>query len=303
MSDKLQLVEVSPRDGLQNEPTLLSLAQKLQLIESLCAAGIQRIEVASFVHPKLVPAMADAEAICTALQQQPHLLHGATPIGLVLNRKGFERALKAGIQEIGFVAAISRVFNEKNQGSTLDETLDFIVDAATEANKAGIAFNITLSTVFGCPFTGKIPPVAVQAMVKRLAKLGNIEIGLADTIGVATPLEVSHLFSDMQRIFPDITWRGHFHNTRNTGLANVFAAWQTGVRIFDTSLGGIGGCPFAPGATGNVPTEDVVYMLSNMAGDFSLPLLLHASHQLGTMLEKNLPAALPKAGIFPPIKN
>jgi len=242
--------------------------------------------------------MADAEAVLAALAP----VAGASRfIGLVLNRRGFDRARAAGCTEIGMAVAASESFSQRNQGSSIDEAVDAWLEIAKAAREAGIRAQITISTAFGCPFEGEVPVERVVRLAERLAAGRPEEIAVADTIGVAVPTQVSALIAAMKAALPQVALRAHFHNTRNTGLANAYAAVESGVSTLDASCGGIGGCPFAPAATGNIPTEDLVYMLHRMGLQTSvdLPALLEASRWLQQALDHAVPGMLVKAGLFP----
>jgi len=298
MPPQIDIVEVGPRDGLQMEPEVLPTAVKVEFIGRAVAAGARRVEVASFVSPTRVPQMADAEAVLAALPRRK----GVRYIGLALNRKGFERAADAGCDEIGMAVAASDSFNRRNQGASTDESIAVWQQIAAEAGRRGIRSQVTISTAFGCPFEGEVPPSRVVEIVRRLASASPFEITLADTIGVAVPAQVTGLIERVRAVLPgDTTLRCHFHNTRNTGLANAFAAVQAGVTTLDASLGGIGGCPFAPGATGNVPTEDLLYMLhrSGYATGMSLDAAIENAAWLQARLGRTVPGTLLKAGPFP----
>lgn len=300
MSNALEIVEVGPRDGLQSEARVVPTPIKLEFIRRLAAAGLQRIEVASFVNPKRVPQMADAEAVLGALRGQGP----ARPIGLVLNRKGFERAREAGCGEVGMAIAATESFSQRNQGCSVDEGVASWIDIAAAARAAGIRAQVTISTAFGCPFEGEVGVERVVELAGRLAEGQPDEIAVADTIGVAVPTQVTRLVGALRASLPKIKLRAHFHNTRNTGLANAYSAVEAGVRVLDASCGGIGGCPFAPAATGNIPTEDLVYMLHRMgyATGIDLPALLDASRWLQSQLDHPLPGMVVKAGLFPSVK-
>jgi len=293
----VQIVEVGPRDGLQNDPTFLSTAAKVALIERLIAAGARRIEVASFVNPKRVPQMADADAVLAALPRG----NGVSYVGLALNRRGFERAIAAGIDEVNFVIVASETFNRRNQGASIDETIAVWQEMASAGAAAGIPCSVVIGAAFGCPFEGEVPAARVVEIAKRVAEHGPVEIALADTIGVAAPGEVAERFRLVADAVPGIRLRGHFHNTRNTGYANAYAAVEAGVSVLDSSIGGIGGCPFAPAATGNIATEDLNYMLERMgiATGLSTSALVEVSHWLEGELAHGVPALLGKAGAFP----
>jgi len=296
---KIEILDVTARDGLQNEARLFSTEEKLDLIGRTLAAGAKRIEVASFAHPKYVPQMADAEAVIAGLPTDTD----ATFIGLVMNERGVDRALKTDIHELGLVAAASDTFATKNQNQTRDSSVDMACAMALKAKAADRAVNVTIATAFGCPFEGEIAEDTVMAMVHRFAEAGFSEVALADTIGVANPWQVSSMFERARRELPQLSMRAHFHNTRNTGLANVHAALQAGVKTVDVSIGGIGGCPFAPNATGNVPSEDVVYMLerAGYATGYDLDAIIETAHWLSKVMEKQLPGMVSRAGGFPKV--
>lgn len=295
---RIEIVEVGPRDGLQSESQVLPTATKLEFIGRLVDAGLRRIEVASFVNPKRVPQMADAEAVLAALAPRASQ---AQFIGLVLNQKGFERALAANCGEVGMAIAASESFSQRNQGASIDESVGAWLDIAQAARNAGIRAQITISTAFGCPFEGEIPIDRVVRLAERVAAGRPDEIAVADTIGVAVPTQVSALVAALRLALPGVKLRAHFHNTRNTGLANAYAAVESGVSVLDASCGGIGGCPFAPAATGNIPTEDLIYMLHRMGVETGvhLPALLDTSHWLQQALDHAVPGMLVKAGLFP----
>jgi hydroxymethylglutaryl-CoA lyase len=294
---KVELVEVGPRDGLQSEGVILPTATKIALIERLIAAGLRRLEVTSFVNPKRVPQMADAEAVLAGLPRHP----GVSFIGLVLNRKGFERARAAGCDAVGMAVVASETFNRRNQGVGTEESIAAWREIAPAAREAGIAPNVTISTAFGCPFEGEIDASRVIDVALRCAESEPVEIALADTIGVAVPTQVEDLFGRLRERLPRMPLRAHFHNTRNTGLANVCAAVAAGVGAIDASVGGIGGCPFAPAATGNVPTEDVLYLLHRMGIEtgVSIDRMIDTARWLEQQIGKPVPGMLVKAGNFP----
>jgi hydroxymethylglutaryl-CoA lyase len=297
MSRHIEIVEVGPRDGLQSEPGVVSTAVKLELIRRLVDAGVRRVEVASFVNPKRVPQMADAEAVFAALPRRDDVQY----VGLVLNRKGFERAKAAGCTEVGMVTVATDSFGMRNQGGTIDDTIRSWEEIAPLARAAGIRAQVTISVAFGCPFEGEVPVERVVAIATRLAAAQPVEIALADTIGVAAPSNVTELVNRLHAAIPGIPLRCHFHNTRNTAVANAYAAVQAGVSILDASVGGLGGCPFAPNATGNVATEDLQYMLERVGcttGHF-LERLISAAHWLQNELGRPLPGMLARAGGFP----
>lgn len=294
----LEMVEVGPRDGLQNEARLLSTADKLALIERAIAAGSRRIEVTSFVNPAKVPQMADAAEVCAGLPQRDDV----TYIGLVLNRRGAERALETGrIDQLGAVCVATNRFAMANQGQTSDESVAVARGLILRAREAGKTGQATIAASFGCPFEGEVAEDRVVAMAGILAEADPVEIALADTIGVADPAKVGRLVAQVREHIAPIPVRVHFHNTRGTGLANVWAAVQAGASTVDASLGGLGGCPFAPGAAGNVATEDVAYMLerSGIATGLDLDALIGASRWLGGVMDRKMPGMVGHAGGFP----
>jgi len=293
-------MEVSPRDGLQNESAELSTEDKLALIQWALDAGAKRIEVTSFVHPKKVPRMADAEAVCAGLPQRGDI----TYTGLVLNDRGYQRLLATeALDEAGFVIPVSDTFGERNQGQKVQDATASAAAVLKDARVRGFRAQATLAVAFGCPFEGNVPAARVIDAAKRLADEEPTEIGLADTVGVGVPSQVRDLFGELRlQLGPDIPLRAHFHDTRNTGIANAYAALEAGVATLDASIGGIGGCPFAPNATGNIASEDLLYML-NRAGvehGVNLDALLEGAGWLQDKLGKTLPSALLKAGNFPP---
>ena len=268
-----------------------------EVAKELVAAGVRRIEVASFVNPKKMPQMADAEAVLERL----HRPDGVLFTGLVLNRRGLERALAAGCNEIGMVVAASDSFNRRNQNVATDESITAWLEIAAAARAAGVRAQVSISTAFGCPFEGEVAPQRVLAVAQRLAAGEPCEICFADTIGVAVPAQVSALLAGAQALLPGMALRCHFHNTRNTGIANAWAALEAGVQTLDASVGGIGGCPFAPAATGNIASEDLLYLLERSGVDsgVSLPGLIETAHWLAQQLGHGVPGMLAKAGTFP----
>jgi hydroxymethylglutaryl-CoA lyase len=298
MSRTVEIVEVGPRDGLQSEPGVFPTEDKIRLIEQLIDAGLRRLEITSFVNPKKVPQMADAEAVLAGLRKRQDVHY----IGLVLNRKGFERAVAAGCNEVGMAVVSSDTFNRRNQGVGTDESIAAWLDIARAAREAGVRAQVTVATAFGCPFEGEISVARVLEVAERVAEGEPHEISFADTVGVGVPWQVSEIIEGARQRLPGVRLRAHFHNTRNTGLANAYAAVQAGVNALDCSVGGIGGCPFAPAATGNIPTEDLVYMLGRAGVEtgVDLPALLAVSEWLQQKLGRTLPAMLLKAGNFPP---
>jgi hydroxymethylglutaryl-CoA lyase len=291
------IVEVGPRDGLQNEAAPVPTAVKLEFIRRAVDAGIRRIEVASFVNPRRVPQMADAEAIFRGLPRRDDVIY----VGLVLNRAGFDRAAAAGCREIGMVVFTTDEFNRRNQGVPSAESMRTWREIAAAAHAAGIRAQVTISAAFGCPFEGEVPVQRVVEIAREIAEAQPFEIAIADTIGVGVPSQVSETFGRVAEAVPGVTLRGHFHNTRNTGLANAYAAVVAGARVLDSSLGGLGGCPFAPAATGNIPTEDLVYMLGRMgiATGVDLGHAIDTARWIEPHVGHAVPGMLVKAGGFP----
>jgi hydroxymethylglutaryl-CoA lyase len=290
----IQIVEVGPRDGLQNESVVLATDQKAEFIERLAAAGAGRIEIVSFAHPGRVPQMADAEAVAEHFSGRDDF----SRIGLVMNHRGWQRAQQVELDEINIPVGATHGFNQANVGATPDETVEFIGDVVTEA---GMPVTGTISVAFGCPYDGEVARSAVVSIATRLAEVGCAEIALADTIGVADPWTVRSRLEAVRAVTGDIPLRVHFHDTRNTGIANTFAALDAGVEVIDASVGGIGGCPFAPNATGNIATDDLVFMLerAGLVTGLDLELLIETSRWVGEALAIEPPSALLRAGGFP----
>lgn len=262
---KIEVFEVGVRDGLQNEPRPVLLANKLRLAQALLDAGVRRLELGAFVRPDLVPQMADTEKVYAALREGGLRLGRAKAYALVPNLKGLTRAIAAGAKGIAVFTAATESFTKRNIGMSIDESIAAFAEIVREAKRAKIEVRGYVSTAFGCPFEGKVAPKRVIAVVERLAHLGIPEISVGDTIGVATPRAVYDVLVPIIRgVGRRTRIAGHFHDTRGTALANSLAAIQSGVTILDASAGGLGGCPFAPGATGNLATEDLVYMLDGM---------------------------------------
>ncbi len=297
VSERIQIVEVAPRDGLQADPADLSTAQKVELIERLAAAGHTRIEATSFVSPKAVPKMADGDAVMAGVPRSAEVSYSA----LALNQRGVERAIAAGVDEVCGVVVATEAFSQANQRATVAESVQRWRDISNAARASGVKTAVTVSAVCGCPYEGRVAAESVLDIVGELAETQPDELALADTIGAGVPTQVADLFAGARERAPGITLRGHFHNTRNTALANIAAAIDTGVRVFDSSLGGVGGCPFAPKATGNVATEDVVYLVHEMGYDTGLDLdaLIDTTAWLETQLGHGVPSLVAKAGGFP----
>jgi hydroxymethylglutaryl-CoA lyase len=297
MTRSIELLEVGPRDGLQMESTVVPTAVKVELIERLLRAGLKRIEVTSFVNPKKVPQMADAEDLLSRLKRP----EGVWFTGLVLNRKGLDRAIAAGCNEIGMVVVASDTFNRRNQGVSTEESIAAWLDISKSAKAAGVRAQVSVSAAFGCPFEGEVPVQRVIDIAERVAEGEPHEICFADTIGVGVPSQVTEILTKAREALPGVRFRCHFHNTRNTGIANAFAAVQAGAVALDASIGGVGGCPFAPAATGNISTEDLLYMLdrSGIKTGVSLPAMIETARWLQEQLGRPIPGMLMKAGPFP----
>jgi hydroxymethylglutaryl-CoA lyase len=254
------VVEVGPRDGLQNEPAAVSTADKIALVDLLSASGLPVIEVSAFVSPKWVPQMADASEVCAGISRRP----GTRYAGLVPNLAGLERAHAAGIGEVGIFAAASETFSRRNINQGIAESLETYRAVCTRAAELGIRVRGYVSTAFGCPFEGAVAPTKVAEVAGALADMGAFEVAVSDTIGVAHPGQVPGVVAAVADRIPAGAIALHFHDTRGTALANVLAALDLGVATFDASVGGLGGCPYAPGATGNLATEDLIYMLDGL---------------------------------------
>ena len=297
MKEFVEIVDVGPRDGIQSQPTLLDTDTKVEFIERLIDAGLRRIEVASFVNPKRVPQMADVDDVVARLPQRDDVAY----IGLVLNQRGFERAVASGLTQINCTTVASETFCQKNQGASIEQMTDLIRDMVAESKRQQVFCGVTIGASFGCPFEGEMDPHRVATMAAELAAMGVDEIAFADTIGVAVPSDVTRLINLAKRDVGDTPLRIHLHNTRNTGVANAYAAIEAGVRIIDASCGGVGGCPFAPGATGNVGTEDVLYMLDRMGFEtgISIEKVIETAKWLEGPLGSTMPAMVSKAGLFP----
>lgn len=301
MATRIEMVEVAARDGLQNEPGFFPTEDKLELIRRAVAAGSKRIEVASFVHPGRVPQMADAEAVVAGLPKRE--ARDVTYIGLVLNKRGALRALETQVHELGAVISASDGFGTRNQGRTSDETLEDALEIIRIGKEHGRSAQATISVAFGCPFDGEIAPSRVADLARRVAAAGPREIAIADTIGVGVPNQVKAVMAAVKAAVPGMPIRVHFHDTRNTAVANAWAGVEAGATTVDASIGGIGGCPFAPNATGNVATEDVQYLLqrSDVETGLSLDGLIDTAKWLGEKMGRRLPGLVSRAGGFPKV--
>lgn len=294
----MHLVEVGPRDGLQNESKTLRVEEKVELITRAVDAGVRRIEAVSFVNPKRVPQMAGAEEVMAAVPRRADVSY----IGLVLNRRGLDRALQSGVDEVNVVVASTEEFSQRNQGCSVAEGISAAIDIVRDARAAGVFTTVTIATSFGCPFSGEVKASWIGEIIAQLvAGSAPDEIALADTIGVGVPVQVRALAALASDEAPGVPQRWHFHNTRNTGYANALTALDVGATALDASIGGFGGCPFAPAATGNIASEDLIYMLgrSGIETGVDMDVLIKAADWLGVALAKDVPGQLGRAGGFP----
>lgn len=303
MSDTraLHIVEVGPRDGLQNEAAVLDPAVRAAFVARLVQAGVRRVETVSFVHPGRVPQMAGAEEVMAAVPRQGPDGTPVSHIGLVLNERGLDRAIAAGVDEVNLVAVTTETFNQRNQGAGLADVLAATRRMVAAARGARVPVTVTVAAAFGCPFEGEVTTEQVMHVVRAVLEEGPDEIALADTIGVGVPADVRRLVGAV-RAEADVPLRVHLHNTRNTGYANAWAAVEAGVTALDAASGGFGGCPFAPAATGNIATEDLVYLLSRSGRDVGLSvedLVGPAAWIAGQLGADGAPALLGRAGGFP----
>ncbi|MBV8054223.1 MAG: hydroxymethylglutaryl-CoA lyase [Deltaproteobacteria bacterium] len=294
MTNRIILCDVAPRDGIQNEKIMLTSAQKYELIRRLAEAGLRWIEVASFASPKWVPQMADAEEVLRLSSAIPDI----RPIVLVLNNHGYDRAVRAGARHIRLVVASTDTMNRKNANALPEETMDSYHTIFECAGRDRVELTGTIATSFGCPFEGAVDPQRVMGLAARFVEAGAAEVDFADTVGVAVPPQIERMVLRARREFPGVRIGIHVHNTRNIGLANAYAAVLAGADVLDASTGGVGGCPFAPKATGNIPMDDLVFMLEGMGVKTGVNLnkLIETSRWFEELLQHALPAMLPKAG-------
>ena len=293
----LTICDVGPRDGLQNQERHLDPATRAELVNRLAAAGVRRIEAVSFVSPERVPQMAGAEEVVAAIDRRDGVVYA----GLALNEKGYDRLAATGLDEVHFAFASTETFNRRNQNASPDESVEAAARIIERAHADGIRATVTIGAAFGCPFEGAVDPGRVLELASRVADAGVDEIVLADTVGVAVPRQVKHLVSEAAKLPPPTGV--HLHNTRSTGFANAYAALEAGASVFDASVGGIGGCPFAPRATGNIATEDLVYLLHGEGIDTGIDLeqLITVAEWLETELGRQLPGQVYRAGTFVPV--
>lgn len=294
---KVQIVEVGPRDGFQIECDFVPTEEKIKIIDQLSETGLQRIEATSFVHPKAIPQLADATEVMARIKRKQGVIYTA----LVPNAKGVERAIQSGVEEVNFVVSASESHNKSNMNMSIAESLKTFREAASIALSNGMRITGSIATSFGCPFEGWVSPQKVEEIAQEYFNAGVQEIILADTTGMANPLQVRDLVSRVRNELKDVTIRLHIHNTRGAGMANVLAAMYEGAAIFDSSIGGLGGCPYAPGATGNIPTEDMAHTLESMGIDTAINLakLIDCAKLVQGLLGRELPGQVMKAGPVP----
>lgn len=291
---QITVCEVGLRDGLQNETATLTTAQKLTLLERIQSAGVNLIEIGSLVSPKAVPQMADTAEVYKVLKKKKDTEYRV----LVLNQRGLERAIEAGFKKVKITLSVSEAHQKANANSTPLEAMKKFEPMAQLASQHGITLSGAMATSFGCPFQGEVPIGPIKEVVKRFREIGVTELSMSDTTGMANPALVYRRCVEMQNAFPEVMWNLHFHNTRGMGLANVLAGMQAGVTRFDASLGGLGGCPFAPGATGNIATEDLLHMCAEMGIETGVDLdkMILAAKALQTMVGHDLSGTIIKAG-------
>jgi isopropylmalate/homocitrate/citramalate synthase len=296
----IEIVDVGPRDGLQNEARILNPSVRIELTKKLVSAGLKRIEAVSFVNPARVPQMVGAEEVIAGLEPQIDVFYA----GLVLNEKGFDRAIAAGVREIRYAFPVTETFCQRNQNSSVQDATTLAAILTRKAREENVNFGVILSTAFGCPFEGRVSVSQVLNVAEKVLETPPDELILADTIGVGNPVRVQELFKSLEPYLtnrPTLNLGAHFHNTRNTGYANAIAAIESGARVLDSSIGGLGGCPFAPNATGNIASEDLVYLLEEMGiqTGINLEALIEVSNWLETVMDRKLPGMVYKAGGFP----
>ncbi len=295
LPDRVSVYEVSPRDGLQNEAVTLATTRKVRLVEALVSAGLERIEVSSFVSPKWVPQLADAEEVVRLLPRRP----GVTYSALCPNLRGLERAKEAGVEEVGVFISASDTHNLKNVNKTVPDTLAVFEDVVASAKQAGVRVRGYVSTLWGCPYEGDVDPKRGLAIARRLVDLGCYQVSLGDTIGVGTPVQTRNILRLFLDELPAEAVALHLHDTRGTALANVLVGLELGIRTFDASVAGLGGCPYAPGAAGNLATEDLVYTLHGMGIETGVDLgrLWQAGQVAEALIGRDLPGKVHRAGV------
>jgi len=293
----ITICDVGPRDGLQNEEKHLDPETRAELVNQLAAAGLPRIEAVSFVNPARVPQMAGAEEVVSGIDRKDSVVYA----GLVLNEKGYDRLAATGLDEVHVAFAATETFNRRNQNASPEESLAAAIAIVDRAHADSIRATVTVGVAFGCPFEGAVDPARVLGFVEELSQAGSDEVVLADTVGVGVPRQVKHLVEEAVKLAPAVGV--HLHNTRNTGFANAYAALEAGATVLDASVGGLGGCPFAPRATGNIGTEDLVYMLHGEGVDTGIDLaaLITVAEWLEGQLGRQLPGQVYRAGTFAPV--
>jgi hydroxymethylglutaryl-CoA lyase len=297
-AEHVSIMEVGPRDGLQNEATLVETDAKIEMVEGLVNAGLSRVEITSFVNPRWIPPLADQREVAVGIQRRESVVYAA----LVPNMKGYENARAAGMTEVALVLSASETHNKKNINSTVEETLQRYVELTERARSENVVFRAYVSTAFGCPYEGRQDPARVAELAARLLSMGAYQVSLGDTIGVGTPRDVTTLCKEVARVMPLSKVALHLHDTRGTALANTLRGLEEGVRAFDSSVGGLGGCPYAPGASGNLATEDLVFMLEGMGFQTGVDLdkLTEVSRTMGRLLGRVLPSKYAQAGAWKP---
>lgn len=297
-ADQVSIMEVGPRDGLQNESTMVETEAKLSMIHGLVDAGLKRVEVTSFVNPRWIPPLADQAEVARGLQR----VAGVDYAALVPNMKGYENAVAAGMREVAFVVSASETHNKKNINSSTQDTLDRCKEMTARAQGEGVRFRAYVSTAFGCPYEGPQDPARVAGICNRFMEMGCYQVSLGDTIGVASPRQIKELLRTVAITVPLSGVALHLHDTRGTALANVATGLELGVRAFDSSVGGLGGCPYAPGAAGNLATEDLVYMLNTMGLDTGVDVdkVADVARMMGRLLGRQLPGKYHQAGPWKP---
>jgi len=293
-NQEVTIVEVGPRDGLQQESVFFPTEKKIELINRLSQTGVKKIEVTSFVHPKVIPQLRDAAEVLEKIEKRP----GVTYSALVPNLKGCQRALETRVDELNLFVSASETHNHKNVGMSVADSLKALAQVSKLAHEAGKALRGGVVTAFGCPYEGRVPLDKVKDILKAYADMGVPEVLLGDTTGMANPVQVKKMVADLMDTVPGVNLVAHFHNSRGLGLANTFAAYEAGIRILDSSVGGLGGCPTAVGAMGNVPTEDLVNMMeeAGVSTGIDFQKLIEASKLVKEVLDTDLPAFTFKLG-------
>ena len=294
---RVTVCDVAPRDGLQNDPQVLDPGARAELVNRLAGAGVPRIEAVSFVSPARVPQMAGAEEVVAAIDRRADVVYA----GLALNERGYDRLRETTLDEVHFAFAVSEEFNRRNAGAAVEASLEAGERIVERAHEDGLRATVTLGTAFGCPFEGRVDPARVLELARRFAEGGADELVLADTVGVGVPRQVRELVGEA--IGLGVPVGVHLHNTRTTGIANAFAAVEAGATVLDASVGGVGGCPFAPRATGNISTEDLVYLLhgEGIETGIDLDALVEVAQWLEETLGRELEGMVYRAGVFAPV--